>query len=226
MLNAILYTRTADAIGTGYQRDLILGVINWTETNDPEVRTMKSDFENLNNRWLCVQVKSGGEFRSAFCLSKRGYETFVPAFKQKRQWSDRTKIVQSPLFTGYVFLRFDIYSPHLAVTAPGVLRFVGTGRTPIPVEDSEIEALQCITRAALNCGPCAFMEVGQEVEVRVGPLASVRGKIVGFKNKQRLILSVNLIKKSVFVEVDGYEVIPLAMSFSIDRPEEEIAIGA
>jgi len=187
---------------------------------------MNCDFEGLDKRWLCIQVKSGGEFRSALCLNERGYETFVPAFEQKRQWSDRTKIVQVPLFTGYVFLRFNIYSPHPAVTAPGVLRFVGTGKTPIPVEDSEIEALQSTTRAGLNCGPCAFMEVGQEVEVRVGPLASVRGKIVRFKNKQRLILSVNLIKKSVFVEVDGYEVVPLAISFSVGKPDERYALGA
>jgi hypothetical protein len=54
----------------------------------------------------------------------------------------------------------------------------------------------------------------------------VRGKIVRFKNKQRLILSVNLIKKSVFVEVDGYEVVPLAISFSVGKPEERYALGA
>jgi transcription antitermination factor NusG len=167
---------------------------------------MIRDFESLDKRWLCVQVKSGGEFRSALCLNERGYETFVPAFEQKRQWSDRTKIVQVPLFTGYVFLRFNIDSCHPAVTAPGVLRFVCTGKMPLPIEDPEIEALQLTTRAGLTCKPCAFLDVGQEVEVRSGPLTSVRGKIVRLKNKQRLILSVNLIKKSVFVEIDGHEV--------------------
>lgn len=174
--------------------------------------------ESLDNRWLCVQVKSGGEFKSALGLRERGYESFVPVFEQKRQWSDRVKIVQVPLFTGYVFLRFNSASSHPAVTAPGVLRFVGTGKTPAPIEDSEIEALQLTTRTGLLCGPCAFLEVGQEVEVRLGPLASLRGKIVRFKNKQRLILSVNLIKKSMFVEVDGYEVVPIASGLSADDP--------
>lgn len=186
---------------------------------------MRCDFETLDRRWLCVQVKSGGEFRSALCLNERGYETFVPAFEQKRQWSDRTKIVQVPLFTGYVFLRFSTDSRHPAVSAPGVLRFVGTGKIPTPIEDSEIESLQLTTRAGLTCGPCGFLAAGQEVEIRSGPLTSVRGKIVRFKNKQRLILSVNLIQKSVFVEVDGYEVVPPGDAYSAS-PTERYALGA
>lgn len=175
---------------------------------------MMCDLENLDKRWLCLQVKSGGEFRSALGLKERGYETFVPVFEQKRQWSDRVKIVQVPLFTGYVFLRFNAGNSYSIVAAPGVLRFVGSGKMPTPIEDSEIEALQITTQTGLLCGPCAFLEVGQEVGVRLGPLVFLKGKIVRFKNKQRLILSVNLIRRSVFVEVDGYEVVPIAAAFS------------
>jgi len=98
------------------------------------------------------------------------------------------------------------------ITTPGVLRLVGTGGNPTPIADSEIEALQFTTRSGLEYGPCAFLEVGQEVEVRLGPLTGLRGKIVRVKNKQRLILSVNLIQKSVFVEVDGYEVTAVALT--------------
>lgn len=171
---------------------------------------MLLDFENFDQCWLCLQVRSGWEFRSALGLKERGYEHFIPTFKQKREWSDRTKIVEVPLFTGYVFLRFDARNDHSVVTVPGVIRFVGTGKMPTPIDNAEIEALQLTTRAGLTCGPCAFLAVGQEVEIRLGPLASLRGKIVRFKNKQRLILSVNLIQKSVFVEIDGYEVTPVS----------------
>lgn len=171
---------------------------------------MMCDLKNLDNRWVCLQVKSGGELRSALGLKERGYETFVPVFEQKRQWSDRVKIVPVPLFTGYVFLRFNAGNGHPIMTVPGVVRFVGSGKTPTPIEDSEIEALQITTQTGLLYGPCAFLEVGQEVEVRLGPLTSLRGKIMQFKQKHRLILSINLIKRSVFVEVDGYEVVPIA----------------
>lgn len=187
---------------------------------------MTCGLENLDGRWLCVQVKSGGESRSALGLRERGYETFVPVFEQKRRWSDRIKIVQVPLFAGYVFLRFNAASSWPAATAPGVLRFVGPGKTPTPVEDSEIEALQVSTQTGLHCGPCAFLEVGQEVEIRLGPFTSLRGKIVQFKNKQRLILSVNLIQKSMFVEVDGYEVAPIASGFVPGNPALSYAFEA
>src|ERR1700739_817546 len=177
---------------------------------------MRCAFENLEKRCLCAQVRSGCELRSALGLKERGYESFVPVFEQKRRWSDRVKIVQVPLFTGYVFLRFSRESTHPVIATPGVLRLLGTAAAPTPIEDSEIAALQLATRSGLECGPCAFLEVGQEVEVRQGPLASIRGKIVRFRNKQRLILSVNLIKKSVFVEVDGYEVAVISVIPSSD----------
>jgi transcription antitermination factor NusG len=175
---------------------------------------MRCDYKDLDKRWLCAQVRSGSEFRTASGLNERGYESFVPVFEQKRRWSDRFKIVESPLFSGYVFLRFNAASVYPAVTTPGILRLVGTDRMPATVEDSEIEALQFMTQTGLLCGPCAFLEVGHEVEVRLGPLASLRGKIVRFKNKQRLVLSVNLIRQSVFVEVDGYEITPVLPAFS------------
>jgi len=143
----------------------------------------------------------------------------VPLFKQKRRWSDRVKIVNVPLFTGYVFLRFIRENAHPVITTPGVLRLVGTAGGPTPIDDSEIEALQLATRSGLHYGPCAFLRVGQEVEIRAGPLASLRGKIVRFKNKQRLVISVNLIRKSVFVEVDGYEVVTIAPFTANDSTE-------
>lgn len=174
---------------------------------------MRCNLESLHKRWLCAQVRAGCEFRSAFGLQERGYETFVPVFEQRRTWSDRIKLVQVPLFTGYVFLKFNAESIYPAVTAPGVLRLVGTGAMPTAMEDSEIEALQLTARLNLPCGPFEFLEVGQEVMVRLGPLSSIKGKIVQFKNKQRLILSINLIKRSVFVDIDRYEVTPI-----IDTP--------
>lgn len=185
---------------------------------------MAHGLESLDKRWVCIQVKSGGEFRSALGLMERGYETFVPVFEQKRQWSDRVKMVQVPLFTGYVFLRFRADNIHPALSVPGVLRFLGSGKMPLPIDDSEIESIQLTTRIGLQYGPCSFMEVGQEVEVQIGPLSAVRGKIVRFKNKQRLILSVNLIKKSMFVEVDGCEVVPLVPGTSPGNPAMRYAL--
>jgi len=181
--------------------------------------------EKLDNRWLAVQVRSGWELRTAYALKERGYEEFVPLRQQKRRWSDRTKVVSIPLFSGYVFLRFSLRNQQPIVTAPGIIRLVGMGDRVIPIDDDEIQALRSVSEGALAYGTCAFMAVGQDVIVRNGPLAGVRGKISRFKNKQRLIISVSLLQKSVFVEMDGYDVIPVSSSYSngrgVARPEWE-----
>ncbi|HEV3040323.1 MAG TPA: transcription termination/antitermination NusG family protein [Candidatus Angelobacter sp.] len=167
---------------------------------------MSLDLRNIDGKWLALQVRATWEIRSAYALKEHGYEGLLPLYPQKRRWSDRTKLVDVPLFPGYLFLRFDASNHTPVLSIPGILRFVGTGNAPIPVEDSEIEALQRATQAVVNYGPCAFLEVGQEVEVRNGPLVGLRGRIMRFKNKLRLIISVTLLRKSVFVEIDSYEV--------------------
>src|SRR5690242_20470773 len=149
--------------------------------------------EKLDNRWLAVQVRSGWELRTAYALKERGYEEFVPLRQHKRRWSDRTKVVSIPLFSGYVFLRFSLRNQQPIVTAPGIIRLVGMGDRVIPIDDDEIQALRSVSEGALAYGTCAFMAVGQDVIVRNGPLAGVRGKISRFKNKQRLIISVSLL---------------------------------
>lgn len=168
---------------------------------------MKLQLENLDNRWLALQVRSKWETRAAFGLQSRGYEYFVPLYQQKRLWSDRSKIVEVPLFPGYVFFRFNAQNEQPVISIPGVLRFVGTGNSPVPIADHEIEALQITTKSAVTYGPCKYLEQGQQVQIRNGSLAGMRGSIERIKNKQRLILNVSLLRKSMFVEVDGYDVV-------------------
>jgi len=186
---------------------------------------MGLDLRNLDHRWLALQVRSGWETRSAYALKEYGYEQFLPLYPQQRQWSDTKKLVHVPLFPGYLFLRFDSTNRTPVLSVPGILKFVGTANCPVPVQDSEIAALQRATTTAAAYGPCAFLEIGQEVEVRNGPLAGLRGNIVRFKNKLRLIISVSLLKKSVYVEIDSYEVSaietaansPVAQSLDLER---------
>lgn len=170
---------------------------------------MKLDFESLDHKWLALQVRSGWELRTALGLKERGYEEFVPVYQQKRLWADRARIVHAPLFPGYVFLRFNACNRQAIISVPGVLRFVGAGNRPLPISDVEIDALRLTTNAAVTCGPCAFLEVGQTVQVCNGPLQGLAGRIENFKNRQRLVLSVSLLRRSMYVEIDGYDVVAL-----------------
>jgi len=171
---------------------------------------MTLDLERLNNRWLAVQIRSGWEIRTAYALRERGYEEFLPLYQKMRRWSDRTKTVQIPLFTGYLFVRFNSQNSYPVLSTPGVIRFVGVGNAPVPVDDSEIGALQITHKAAAHSGPCSFLVVGQQAEIRSGPLRGLTGIVVKLKNRYRLILSVRLLMKSVFVEIDDHDVSPVS----------------
>ena len=177
-------------------------------------------FDNLNDRWVAVQVRAGWEIKAARGLRQRGYEELVPSSQQRRRWSDRIKTMEVPLFTGYVFLRFRTDKEQPVITTPGVIRFVGVSNTPIAIDDCEMEALQIASKATYRCGPWPFLQVGQEVEVRNGPLYGLKGKIIRFKNKQRIIITVNLLQQSAFVEIEDHEIAPTG------RPSEVLTTAS
>jgi transcription antitermination factor NusG len=167
---------------------------------------MSCDWSEVQNRWLALQVRSGWEFLSSSCLRDRGYDVFCPTYLRRRKWADRVKILQVPLFPGYLFVRFHSSNGQLIISVPGVMRFLCIDKRPIPIDDDEIRSLAITQQAGLACGPSPFLQVGQQVEICEGPLSGLRGQVVRTKGKQRLVVSVTLLRKSVFVEIDEYKV--------------------
>jgi transcription antitermination factor NusG len=167
---------------------------------------MAMDLDKLDKCWLAAHVKPGWETKSAHVLSENGHEGFVPLYQRKRRWSDRIKVMLVPLFPGYVFCKFNVHSRHPVIHTPGVIRFVGFGNCPIPIENSEIEALQLASNSEATCGPYPFVEVGHKIQVKNGPLAGLQGIVVRFKSRDRLVISVNQLRQSMFVELDRFEV--------------------
>src|SRR5690242_783648 len=98
------------------------------------------------DQWYALWVKSNHEKLVAAALQHRGYEQFLPLYRTQRRLSDRIKDLDLPLFSGYVFCRLDPRLRLPVLTIPGAISIVGIGRTPIPVEDCEITALQTIVQ--------------------------------------------------------------------------------
>ena len=160
-----------------------------------------------DNCWCAVQVAPRHETIVSTVLRTKGYEEFLPTYRVKRQWSDRRKEIEVPLFTGYVFCRLNSGIGWPIVTTPGVIRLVGTSREVAVIDDREIEAIQLVVKAGVKMEPCVYAKLGDRVRITDGPLNGVEGIVTGHKNQQRLILSVNLIQSSVSVEVDSYSLI-------------------
>jgi transcription antitermination factor NusG len=160
-------------------------------------------FENpsTNHSWFALRSKARLEKLVAASLRSKGYEEFLPLYHCRRPWSDRIKVQELPLFPGYVFCRFDMHNRLPILLTPGVLLIVGCGRTPLPVEDSEIAALQSIVNSRLKAEPWPYLRIGQRVRIERGSLEGVEGILLATK-PQRLVVSVTILQRSVSLEVD------------------------
>ena len=160
-------------------------------------------------RWFALRVKSRCEKTVAAIAHNKGFEEFLPVYRSRRRWSDRVKSVELPLFPGYVFCQLDPQHRLPLLTIPGVLHFVGIGKTPIPIEPGEIAAIQAAVRSGLSMEPWDYLEVGQRVQIQEGPLAGVDGIFVGTSKQERIVVSVTLLKRSVAVAIERHWAIPL-----------------
>ena len=160
--------------------------------------------------WFVIQVAPRSEGRVASMLEYRGYQPFAPTCLLRKRWSDRTKTLEQPLFPGYVFVR----TPGAAVSGlvcstPGVVRILSFGGRPCPVPDFEIDAVRrCMLLGEPR--PTPFLNVGQKVEIREGPFAGIAGTIRQIKNRDCLIVSVQLTSQSIYVDVDEFQIRPVA----------------
>jgi transcription elongation factor/antiterminator RfaH len=152
--------------------------------------------------WYALQVRVRKESLITSQLEGQGFECFLPKYKSIREWSDRKKEVEQPLFPGYVFCRFDYSQRRPIVITAGVLQIVGFGRVPSAVPDGEIEALQTAVASGISSQPWPYLEVGERVLIRSGKLSGLEGILINFKGKHRVVLSVSLLQRSVALEVD------------------------
>lgn len=149
-----------------------------------------------------MRVKSNYEKPVSAILRGKGFEEFVPTFRSKRHWSDRIKVVDVPLFPGYLFCRLDLNRRLPLLTTPGFLYLVGKGKTPEPVNEREILAIQSVVRSGLPALPWPSIIVGQKVRLEHGPLRGVEGIVAKIAGEHRIYVNVTLLQRSVFVQVD------------------------
>ena len=168
--------------------------------------------------WFAVRVRSNFERIAVTHLRERGYEEFAPSHKTERNWSDRKKEIDQFLFPGYVFCRFNPQDRLPVLTAPGVVDVVGWGKVPAPIPDQEIERVRRMVQSGLLVSPWPYLELGQAVLIEHGPLAGMEGILAEVKGRCRLVVSINLLKRSISAEVERSCVRPVKSVASSARP--------
>jgi transcription antitermination factor NusG len=159
-------------------------------------------------RWYVLYTNGRHEKKVVELLSNRHVSCYLPLYRSVRRWQDRRKEVDLPLFPGYVFVRIALRSKLQVLTVPGVVQIITFNGTPAPVADAEIECLRRGLSSSTSVEPHPYLKVGRSVRVRSGPFAGMNGILVRRKHAFRLVLSIDLIMRSLSVEIDEAEVEP------------------
>ena len=160
--------------------------------------------------WFAVQTRPKFENKVAAQLLEKGVETFLPSKPLLRQWSDRQRVIHAPLFPGYVFVRSaaTLDARVSVLRTNGVISFVGVRGLGIPIPEEEITAVQTLLAQKIPFEAYPFLKVGQRVRIRGGSLDGIKGILTAIRGDQSLIISVELIQRSIAMRVSGYLVEP------------------
>ena len=158
--------------------------------------------ENFDPRWYAAYTSANHEKRVAEQLGVRSVEHFVPLYESMRRWKDRKVRLQLPLFPGYVFVRLAGCERLRVLQVPGVARLVGFNGLPCALPDSDIEALKNGLAGSVRAKPHPFLTGGRRVRIKAGPLQGCEGILIRRKGSSRVVLSIELIRRSIIVDVE------------------------
>jgi transcription antitermination factor NusG len=187
---------------------------------------LMTDLGADNLRWFALQVRTRWESSTAVLLSGKGYQTLLPTYQTKKRGKGRVKQMSAPLFPGYVFCQFDALKRLPVLITPGVISVVRRGQVPLPVNDSEIAAIQTIVMSGYQAEPWPYLEVGQRIRIENESLNGLEGILINFKGNNRIVVSVSLLRRSVALEIDRDCVRPVAPALVADIPSDGILQGA
>lgn len=162
-------------------------------------------------QWYAIQTRPRHEKRVAAELERKGVTTFLPLLTQIHRWSDRRKTVDLPLFSCYVFINI-VPLPKAQVSVlrtNGVLSFVGSHNQGAPIPESQIQDIRTLLAKKIPFTSYPFLKVGQRVRIRGGCMDGVEGILIRQNGDRRLVVSVDMIERSLSVSLEGYDIEPV-----------------
>ena len=163
----------------------------------------------LPHRWFAVYTRSRHEKTVLAGLDRGGFDAYLPLHEVLSRWKDRKRWVQKPMFPGYLFVRTPLLELEWVYRMRGVVSVIGNGAGPIPVPDEQVESVRDLLKRPVVAAPWPHLRKGQWVVVKRGPLIGIEGFLVGRKSESRLVISLDLLGRSVAAEVDADSVEPV-----------------
>lgn len=159
--------------------------------------------------WYAAYTSANHEKRVAEQLGQKGIENFLPLYDSVRHRKDRRVRLQLPLFPGYVFVRLPLSEKLKVLQVAGVARLVGFGDKPVSLPEEEMESLRRGACGEVRMEPHPYLTEGRRVRIMRGPLTGMEGILLRRKGSVRLVLSIDLIMRSIAVDVDAADVRPI-----------------
>jgi transcription antitermination factor NusG len=154
-------------------------------------------------RWVAVYTVTRHEKAVARQLEERRIETFLPLYRSLHRWKDRKKEVELPLFPSYVFVKIAARNKLPVLQVPGVVSIVTFNGEMAALPEQDISALRNGLDHQVCAEPCPYLKVGKRVRVVRGPMAGAEGILSRKKDKYRFVISVDVLMRSVALEVDA-----------------------
>ena len=178
----------------------------------------KSDGFSETAFWFAAYTSARHEKSVAEHLRQREVESFLPLYETLHRWKNGRHRVQLPLVPGYVFVHLALREKLRVLQVPGIVELVSFNGVPAALPDAEIETLRNALSAGLSAQPYAFLRVGSRVEIYRGPLQGLRGILLRRQGQLRVVLSVEMIMRSIVVEVEAADVVVLDRKRSTHAP--------
>jgi transcription antitermination factor NusG len=182
-----------------------------SSSNQAVASALSSAHETAALCWYALHTRARHERVVEHRLREEGMETFLPTIRETHRWSDRKKVVDVPLFSCYVFVRCSLSADDRTRVhrVDSVLGFVGTRGSGAPIPDAQIESVRAVLSQKTPCRSHPFLKVGQRVRVCGGAMDGVEGVFLSENGDHSLVISVDVIQRSLAVRIDGYQVKPV-----------------
>jgi transcription elongation factor/antiterminator RfaH len=180
-----------------------------TKREKIERKDVANEVNFFEPHWYASYTRSRHEKRIVQQLEQKSVECFLPLYETVRQWKNGRFKVQFPLFPGYVFVRIPLRERLQVLEVPGVVRLVGFGGSPAPLPETDIEIMRDALRKGVDAEPHPYLTAGAKVRIKSGPMAGLQGILLRKKGKPRVVVSVDLIMRSIAIDVDASQVEPI-----------------
>ena len=172
----------------------------------PENSSSCLDHDGCEPKWYALYTRSHQERMVKTQLDGRGVENFLPTYDRTSQWKDRKKQLQVPLFPSYLFVKIALLQRLEVLKSYGAVQLVGISTGPLPIPEEQVTRVKKFVEVGLKCDPHPYLKVGKKVRITEGPLEGLEGMLVRTKSRSLFVVSVEMIQRSVSIELEGWKI--------------------